>query len=219
MSRVSVVVLVLSMSACGPYPLPGPSTGGGGAGGLSGTGGGFSGTGGGSAGGASTAGGSAGGAAQGWSAQACDAAMDKFASANCADAQSWLGLKTAACAKLSNTTSVALCGTAFSRAQACQAQFISQAMLACTFAGTDTNDTCGADVVLGALCAGTVNNGQCAGVTCRFNSDCPSGWSCNDQTARCVNSSARCPGLPCRYNADCPTGFTCNDGTRQCNAS
>jgi hypothetical protein len=145
--------------------------------------------------------------------------MDKFASANCADSANWLGLKTAACAKLSNATSVALCGTAFSKAQACQGQFISQAMLACTFGGTDTNDTCGADVVLGALCAATVNTIQCAGVQCQFNTDCPSGWTCNDQTDRCVNTSARCPGLPCRFNTDCPTGFTCNNATGQCNAN
>ncbi|MCU0697169.1 MAG: hypothetical protein MUC96_11610 [Myxococcaceae bacterium] len=208
-------------------PLPSP-TGGGAAGGLSPVGGGPTGTGGGAAGGSSgggssvgggTGGGGGGAAGQTWTAAACDAAMDKFASANCPDSANWLGLKTAACAKLSNVTSVALCATAFSKAQACQAQFISQAMLACTFGGTDTNDTCGADVVLGALCAATVNTAQCAGVQCRFNTDCPSGWTCNDQTDRCVNTSARCPGLPCRFNTDCPTGFTCNDATGQCNAN
>lgn len=240
MSRLLSAVVFFSLLACGPAPMPN-STGGGSAGGLSlgggfsssgggfsGTGGGTSGTGGGmvqmgggsSGGGAASGGGtsSGGGTASGaWTQAGCDAVMDKFASANCADQQNWLGLKVAACAKLSNATSVALCSTAFTKAKACEAQFVSQGMVACLGPATDTNDTCGADVVLGALCAATVNNGQCAGVQCQYNSDCPSGWTCNDQTDRCVNTSASCPGLPCRYNADCPTGFTCNNGTGQCN--
>lgn len=230
MSRLLSAVFFFSVVACGPVPMPG-GAGGGSAGGLSVTGGGFSGTGGGTSGTgggtAQTGGGSAGGgtasgggAASGaWTQAGCDAVMEKFASANCADKQNWLQLKVAACAKLSNTTSVALCSTAFTKAKACEAQFVSQGMVACVGPATDTNDTCGADVVLGALCAGTVNNVQCAGVQCQYNSDCPSGWTCNDQTDRCVNTSARCPGLPCRYNADCPTGFTCNNGTGQCNAT
>lgn len=220
MSRLLFAVVFFSLVACGPMPMPG-NTGGGSAGGLSLTGGGFSGTGGGTSqmGGSSGGGMSGGGSSGSWTQAGCDAVMDKFASANCADQQNWLGLKVAACAKLSNATSVALCSTAFTKAKACEAQFVSQGMVACIGPGTDTNDTCGADVVLGALCAGTVNNGQCAGVQCQYNSDCPSGWTCNDQTDRCVNTSARCPGLPCRYNADCPAGFTCNDGTGQCNAN
>lgn len=224
MSRLSLG-LVLVLVACGPGPGPGPSGTGGGlaaGGGLSGTGGGFSSTGGGSSstgGGAAGGGAPGGGAATGWTAASCDAAMEKFASASCADRQSWLDLKVSACAKLGNTNSTALCGAAMSKANACQAQFVSQGMVACTAFGTDTNDTCGVDVVLGALCAATVNNVACAGVTCQYNSDCPTGWTCNDQTDRCVQTSARCPGLPCRYNADCPTGFTCNNGTGQCNAN
>jgi hypothetical protein len=216
MTRLFFAVFFLSVVACSPVPPPG-NTGGGSAGGLTVTGGGTSGAGGGMV----QGGGQAGGASQGsWTAAGCDAVMDKFAAVNCADRQNWLGLKVSACAKLSNTNSVALCGAAFTRAKACESQFLSQAMLACIIGlGTDTNDTCGPDVVLGALCAATVNNGQCAGVQCRFNADCPTGWTCNDQTDRCVDTSANCPGLPCRFNADCTTGFTCNNATGQCNAN
>ncbi len=238
MNRFGFVALVLLsqvLAGCGPVtpttPTGGGSSGVGGGffgtgggfstsgGGSSGTGGGTSGTGGGTSGtGGGTSGTGGGSSSATWAIAECEAAMDKFANANCADRQSWLGFK-AQCQRLPSPNSTALCETPLSRAKACHAQFISQGTVFCNGPNTDTNETCGADVVLGILCAATVNAGPCAGVACMYNSDCPSGWSCNDQTRRCFQTSARCPGLPCKYNADCPTGLTCNNATGQCNAN
>lgn len=144
--------------------------------------------------------------------------MDKFIAPGCADVANWRGLKMQ-CSRIPSPNATALCGAPLQKAKACHSQFVTQGTVACVGPTTDTNETCGADVVLGVLCAATVNAGPCAGVQCMYNSDCPSGWTCNDKTDRCVQTSARCPGLPCRYNADCPTGFTCNNATEQCNAN
>lgn len=197
------------------------STGGGSSsagGGASSTGGGASSTGGGSAstgGGSSSAGG--GSSSTQWTQSECETSMDKFVSANCSDRQNWVDLK-GQCTRLSSPNAMSLCTMPVQRAKACHAQFVSQGTTFCNGAGTDTNETCGADVILGVLCAATVNVGACAGVACQFNSDCPSGWTCNDRTDRCVRTNAPCPGLPCQFNSDCPTGLTCNGATGQCNA-
>ena len=124
-------------------------------------------------------------------------------------------VKTDVCPKIPNATS-ALCATPLTRAKACHAQF-QTAALACVLGSTDSSDPCAVDVLLGVLCVSTMNSNFCAGVTCTYNSDCPSNYSCNDRTKRCVNNSANCTGLPCTYNSDCPTGQTCNNGTGQCN--
>lgn len=229
MSRFVAVAALSFFFACGPV---GPAPTGGGTAGVGGglstggfsAGGGGSGAGGSTGGGSVTGGGSAGGGSAGgsvstsWAVAECEAAMDKFVDANCADRQNWVGMK-AQCQRIPSPNATALCETPLQRAKACHAQFMSQGTVFCNGPGSDTNETCGADVVLGVLCAGTVNAGPCAGVQCMYNSDCPTGFSCNDQTRRCFQTSASCPGLPCKYNADCPTGLTCNNATGQCNRS
>jgi hypothetical protein len=85
---------------------------------------------------------------------------------------------------------------------------------------TDTTSVEAVDVLLGVLCVSSVNHNECAGVVCKYSTDCPSGYTCNDATGRCVSKSASfCVGLPCKYGMDCPTGLTCNNGTGQCNAT
>lgn len=148
--------------------------------------------------------------------------MDKLIAPNCSDVAQWRGLKTE-CMRLSSSNATALCGTALGKAKMCHSQFVTNATVACVNQGplgliTDTTERCAYDILLGVLCASTVNSRACAGVQCRYNADCSSGSTCNDKTDRCVEMTARCPGLPCRYNADCPSGFTCNNATEQCNA-
>ncbi len=145
----------------------------------------------------------------------CETDMARFEAANCSDQSGWTMVKTTICPKLPNTTSM-LCETPLTKAKACHAQF-QTAQLACVLGQTDSTDPCAVDVLLGVLCVAAMNNNTCAGATCMYNSDCPTGYSCNDKTDRCVNTSASCVGLPCTYNADCPTGQTCNNGTGQCN--
>lgn len=198
--RTSVLGAVLVLMACGPSGSTGV---GGGEGG---------GAGGGMAGGAGGGGGS--GAAT-LSVSECETDMAKFEGANCADQSGWTMMKTTLCPKLPNATA-ALCETPLKKAKACHAQFQSATMV-CTLGQTDSADPCAVDVLLGVLCVATMNSNQCAGISCMYNSDCPTGYACNDKTDRCVSSSASCIGLPCKYNADCPTGLTCNNGTGQCN--
>jgi Cys-rich repeat protein len=90
-------------------------------------------------------------------------------------------------------------------------------VIGCTALGTtDTQDPCAIDVLYGVLCVNAMNNNFCAATSCSLNSDCSSGYTCNDRTDRCVNTSKNCLGLPCSLNSDCGTGQTCNNAIGLC---
>lgn len=210
MRNIGLCVVVLAV-ACGAPEPAGVGGGVGGAGGGSAAGGG---AGGGTAGGAG--GGAGGGAASAALTVAeCETDMGRFEAANCADQSGWTMAKTTVCPKIPNATS-ALCAAPLTKAKACHAQFQSAA-LACVLGATDSSDPCAVDVLLGVLCVAAMNNNACAGASCMYSTDCPTGYTCNDKTDRCVNTSASCVGLPCLYGTDCPTGQTCNNATGQCN--
>lgn len=205
--KTGTLVMALAVTAltvgCGASG-PGGGTGGGAGGGNS--------AGGGNGGGGGTGGGT--GAAT-LSVAECQQDMGRFVSTNCADSATWTTVKNDICPKIPNSTS-ALCADALTKAKTCHTQF-QTATLACTaFGTTDTQDPCAVDVLYGVLCVNAMNNNFCAATTCMYNSDCTTGYTCNDKTKRCVNNSKNCIGLPCTYNSDCPTAHTCNNGIGQC---
>lgn len=147
----------------------------------------------------------------------CNSAMDMLAAAGCSDSSYWTQMKNHACTRLSTNLTTTHCQTPLQRAQSSYPD-IQGGDFYCNGGSTDSTSVAAVDVLLGVLCAATVNNNDCAGVTCQYNSDCPSEYSCNDATERCYqNSASFCAGLPCIYNSDCPDNLTCNDGTGQCN--
>lgn len=207
------LLVVLSLVACGAG-VESPADGGtGGGGGTTGTGGGSGGGAGGGSGGG--AGGGGGSSAEQLSVSECQTDMDRFASAQCGDQSYWSAMSSTICPKIPNATT-ALCAAPLTRAKTCHAQF-QTATIACNgFGQADSADPCAVDVLYGVLCVAAMNNNYCASASCTYNQDCPTGYTCNDRTKRCVNTSHNCIGLPCTYNQDCPTGETCNNAIGQC---
>lgn len=212
-------LLLIALMACsGGSGTSETGTGGGtsgSGGGTSGTGGGTSGTGGGSSGtGGGTSGTGGGTSSATLTVSECEQDMDRFAAAHCADESQWTSAKTLICAKIPNTTS-APCTSALTKAKTCHTQF-QQAMIFCSLGATDSSDPCAVDVLLGVFCVASVNSNLCMATQCMYDTDCPSGYGCNDKTLRCFKKDAPCLGLPCKYATDCPGGFTCNDAIAQC---
>lgn len=155
----------------------------------------------------------------GFTKASCEKAMDRFIGAACPDASYWTKLKNSACSALNTSQSTSHCATPLQKANSAVPN-LQGATFSCVMGATDTTSVAAVDVLLGVLCVATVNNNDCAGVSCKYNSDCPSNYSCNDAIKRCYRKDASfCVGLPCKYNMDCPTGLTCNNGTGQCNAT
>jgi hypothetical protein len=145
----------------------------------------------------------------------CENGLDRFVAASCSDASGFTQWKTATCPKVAAPASAA-CAAALERAKASYAQ-LTTATFFCSGAGTtDSADPSAIDFLLAVMCVSAMNNNSCAGLTCRYNQDCPTGYTCNDAIKKCVKTDAPCVGLPCKYNQDCPTGLTCNDGIKQC---
>jgi hypothetical protein len=144
----------------------------------------------------------------------CNQDLDRLANVGCGDGATWAQAKQSSCTKLGNAAT-ALCEGALTKADQSHAQFQS-AELFCNLGTADSNDPSAADVLMAVMCVATVNNGNCAGLSCQYNSDCPSDYSCNDATKKCFKKSSACIGLPCKYNMDCPTGLTCSDALGQC---
>ncbi len=141
--------------------------------------------------------------------------MDKFVAQSCNDKAAWETAKTVVCPKSTNASS-ALCNAPLVKAKNCHAQF-QTAMLMCTALGqTDSADPCAVDVLLGVFCVASTNNNSCFATPCTSSLDCGTGFSCNERTGRCYNTSANCVGLPCSSSLHCPTNQTCNNAAGQC---
>lgn len=112
------------------------------------------------------------------------------------------------------------CGTFLNDAYTCQKPHGESGLACYSIMGVEdvytTVATCEESFAAGTACASAVNDTDCYSVSCKYNQDCPSGWSCNNKTEKCFNTSAKCGGLPCRYNQDCPSGFTCNNALEVC---
>ncbi|MBK7864442.1 MAG: hypothetical protein IPJ65_38730 [Archangiaceae bacterium] len=211
----AAVGLLLACSGSGPQST--------GTGGGAGTAGGSASAGGaGTAGGSGTAGG-AGGSAGGSSPSAldqaqCEAGLNRFAAAGCSDAAQYTQLKQTVCPKVSNASS-AVCSAALTRAEGTYSQLQSASFYCTSFGTTDSADPAAVDFLLAVFCVTSMNSNLCAGLACAYNTDCPTGYTCNDATDKCVKTDAACIGLPCKYNVDCPTGLTCNNAIGQCSKS
>jgi len=69
---------------------------------------------------------------------------------------------------------------------------------------------------IGDACTASLSNDSCYAISCNSSLDCPTGYSCNDATGHCFDSSATCTGAPCAASLDCPTGETCNSAAGVC---
>lgn len=181
-------------------------SGGGGGGGTTGGGGGSTGGGG----GGSTGGG---GGTTMTDAQRVTTFCEKTRLAGCAN---WF-TSQAQCEDAMRRTQAALCEVKWVAETNCLSQtqlsdWVCDAFGEPHIAGTLCRDEYG----FGSYCRVSVASPACYSGACQFNSDCPSGMSCNDKTAHCFDTQASCPGLPCKFNADCPSGQTCNNALEQC---
>lgn len=212
MNRTIVVAAACVMAACGAGEMTG--TGGGAAGGFQATGG--SGGSGGSGGGTGTTGGGSG----------ADAGIPKV---------------TPDCAGFCNVIDMAACGDAPANcATACQQQVdsspacsniqarffnciagLNPSQVQCVGGVTEAPSCDSLAQLTGANgCAAAVNNVDCYGAQCRFDSDCGSvaEFSCGSGTDRCIKKGTTCTGLPCRFDSDCGDllRFTCNSALNTC---
>ena len=199
---VSVVVLFAAVLACG-----------GGDGGAGGAGGG------------TASSGAGGGTGSGALEQ--DAGEDPIVMPNCAgfcqkSAMASCGDVTATCQ--------ADCSTVVNSSPACsdiQARFfncvadLNQAQIQCD-QGVTVAPSCEpvGELVGVNGCAAAVNNTNCYGATCKFDSDCGDlgTFSCNTKTKRCIRQGTSCRGLPCKFDSDCGNlgAWICSSALRVC---
>lgn len=201
MSRFTCALIVALTFACSPAPMM--NTGGGG-GSITGGGGGASGGG---------AGGGGGGQTGLTEAQRVAVYCEKTRTASCSQ---WFATQQE-CVDLVARTQHTLCQAKWEAETDClgttqPSDWMCSAFGEPVIASTRCRDQYG----FGSYCRLAIANIRCFAGACRYNADCPTGFSCNDKTEHCFDSSAQCGGLPCSYNADCPTGFTCNNALEQC---